>query len=165
MGDVLALDACWSADGNHLAFVGGPDLKQLFVVSRDGSDVRKIADLDRVPYWIRFSPDGTRLRFSAFTLSGRPEDWDIVELRIDGSGLWRLPIIHGCCGKWSADTGTTTFIKRAAISGCCQSGELFGGGAEVGTPSQLTTGPLGIWCADAHRRQQTPICGWQRAAD
>ena len=60
VGDVLALDACWSADGNHVAFVGGPDLKQLFITSRDGDDIRKLADPDRVPYWIRFSPDGTR---------------------------------------------------------------------------------------------------------
>jgi DNA-binding winged helix-turn-helix (wHTH) protein len=140
VGDVLALDACWSADGNHLAFVGGPDLKQLFVASRDGSDVRKIADLDRVPYWIRFSPDGMRLRFTVVTLSARPEDWDMMEIGTDGSRLRQLPI-HGCCGKWSAD-GNYYFYQTSRDIWVLPERRTIWGRAEVGIPSQLTTGPL-----------------------
>jgi dipeptidyl aminopeptidase/acylaminoacyl peptidase len=140
VGDVLALDACWSSDGNHLAFVGGRDLKQIFIASRDGSEVRELAELDRVPYWIRFSPDGTRLRFSAFTLSGRPEDWDIMELRTDGSGLRRLPI-HGCCGKWSAD-GKNYFYQTSRDIWVLPERRSIWGRVEVDSPSQLTTGPI-----------------------
>ena len=99
VGDVLALDACWSPDGNHLAYFKG---KELFVARPDGTEIRKLATLDFPVYWIRYSPDGTRLRFTVFTLSGRAEDWDIMEIGADGSGLRPLPV-HGCCGKWSAD--------------------------------------------------------------
>jgi len=140
VGDVLALDACWSADGNHLAFVGGHDLKELFITGRDGGDVRKLAELDRVPYWIRFSPDGTRLRFSVFTLSGRPEDWDIMEMRTDGSGLRPLPI-HGCCGKWSAD-GNYYFYQTSRDIWVLPERRNIWARSEVGTASQLTTGPI-----------------------
>jgi DNA-binding winged helix-turn-helix (wHTH) protein/Tol biopolymer transport system component len=138
-GDVRALDACWSADGNQLAFVGGPDLKQVFIVNRDGTNIRKLADLDRVPYWIQFSPDGTRLRFSTFTVSGRPEDWDIMELRTDGGGLRRLPI-HGCCGKWSADGNYYFYQTSRDIWVLPEQRNIWG--KSVDTPIQLTTGPL-----------------------
>ena len=49
--------------------------------------------------------------------------------------------------------GTTTFIKRAAISGCCQSGELFGAEPKVGTPSQLDDRAL--WHLVRRRPPQT----------
>ena len=99
VGNILALDACWSPDGNHLAYVKG---NELFVASPDGTKINKLATLDSAAYWIRYSPDGTRLRFTVFTLSEHPEDWNIMEIGADGSGLRPLPV-HGCCGKWSAD--------------------------------------------------------------
>ena len=67
VGNILALDGCWSPDGNHLAFIKG---KELFVARPDGSEVRKLATLDSPAYWIRYSPDGTRLRFTEFTSVG-----------------------------------------------------------------------------------------------
>jgi|HubBroStandDraft_6_1064221.scaffolds.fasta_scaffold38588_1 DNA-binding winged helix-turn-helix (wHTH) protein/WD40 repeat protein len=140
VGDIRALDACWSPDGNHLVFVGGENLKDLFVANRDGSDIRKLATLDHVPYWIRFSPDGTRLRFTVFTVSGRPEDWDIMEMAANGSALHYLPI-HGCCGKWSAD-GKYYFYQTSRDIWVLPERRTIFGRIELGPPAQLTAGPI-----------------------
>jgi len=139
VGNVLALDACWSPDGNHLAYVKG---NELFVASPEGTEINKLATLDSEAYWIRYSPDGTRLRFTVFTLSGRPEDWDIMEIGADGRGLRRLPV-HGCCGKWSAD-GKYYFYQTSRDIWVLPERRTFFGGVELGTPAQLTTGPIGF---------------------
>ena len=137
VGNILVLDACWSPDGNQVAFVKG---KELFVARPDGSDIRKLAALDGYVYWIRYSPDGTRLRFTAFTLSARPEDWDIMEIGADGSGLRRLPI-HGCCGKWSGD-GKYYFYQTSRDIWVLPERRTIFGGIELGPPAQLTVGPI-----------------------
>jgi len=137
VGNILALDACWSPDGKHLAYVKG---NELFVASPDGTEIRKLATLDFPADWIRYSPDGTRLRFTVFTLSGRPEDWDIMEVGADGSGLRQLPV-HGCCGKWSAD-GKYYFYQTSRDIWVLPERRTFLGRVELGRPAQLTTGPI-----------------------
>jgi Tol biopolymer transport system component len=137
VGNILALDASWSPDGNHVVFVNGRDI---FVANPDGSEIRKLATAPATPYWVRFSPDGTRLRFTVFTLSGRPEDWDLMEMAADGSGLHHLPI-HGCCGKWSAD-GKYYFYQTSRDIWVLPERRTSWGRAELGAPAQLTTGPI-----------------------
>jgi Tol biopolymer transport system component/DNA-binding winged helix-turn-helix (wHTH) protein len=137
VGNILALDACWSPDGKHLAFVKG---NEIFVANPDGTELRKLVTLDFPAYWIRYSPDGTRLRFTVFTLSGHPEDWNIMEIGADGSGLRQLPV-HGCCGKWSAD-GNYYFYQTSRDIWVLPERRTFLGGVELGTPAQLTTGPI-----------------------
>jgi DNA-binding winged helix-turn-helix (wHTH) protein/Tol biopolymer transport system component len=137
VGNILALDACWSPDGKHLAFIKG---NELFVASPDGTEIRKLATLAFPAYWIRYSPDGTRLRFTVFSLSGHPEDWNIMEIGADGSGLRQLPV-HGCCGKWSAD-GNYYFYQTSRDIWVLPERRTFLGGVELGRPAQLTTGPI-----------------------
>jgi DNA-binding winged helix-turn-helix (wHTH) protein len=137
VGNILALDGCWSPDGNHVAFVKGKDL---FVARPDGSEVRKLATLAAMAYWIRYSPDGSRLRLTVFTNSGNPEDWDIMEIGADGSGLRRLPI-HGCCCKWSAD-GKYYFYQTSRDIWVLPERRTIFGGIELGPPAQLTAGPI-----------------------
>ena len=137
VGNISALDGCWSPDGNHLAFIKGKDL---FVARPDGSEVRKLATLDAAAYWIRYSPDGRRLRFTEFTYSQNPEDWEIMEIGADGNGLRRLPI-HGCCGKWSAD-GKYYFYQTSRDIWVLPERQTLFGGIELGSPTQLTAGPI-----------------------
>jgi len=137
VGNILALDASWSPDGNHVVFVNGKDI---FVANPDGTEIRKLATAPNIPYWVRFSPDGTRLRFTVFSNSGRPEDWDFMEMAADGSGLHHLPI-HGCCGKWSAD-GKYYFYQTSRDIWVLPERRTFLGRAELGAPAQLTTGPI-----------------------
>ena len=137
VGNILALDASWSPDGNHVVFVNGKDI---FLANPDGSEIRKLATAPDTPYWVRFSPDGTRLRFNVFSLSGRPEDWDLMEMAADGSGLHQLPI-HGCCGKWSAD-GKSYFYQTSRDIWVLPERRNLWGRTELGAPAQLTTGPI-----------------------
>jgi len=96
VGDILAHDACWAPDGVHLVYAHGHDL---YFAGADGSEVHKLATIDGFPSWIRFSTDGSRLRFSVDDLKHGPSLWEITA---NGKGLHRL-LADGCCGSWSAD--------------------------------------------------------------
>ncbi len=61
IGNVLATDATWSADGRMLAYCNRGDL---FVSASDGTGPRKVASLKGIVYAPQFSPDGSRLRFT-----------------------------------------------------------------------------------------------------
>ena len=63
-----------------------------------------------------------------------------MEMAANGSGLHYLPI-HGCCGKWSAD-GKYYFYQTSRDIWVLPERRTILGGAEMGTPAQLTTGPI-----------------------
>src|SRR5215472_10594760 len=143
LGDILADDACWAPDGHHLVFVND---RNLFVANPDGSEVRKLATADGFVDLIRFSPDGTRLRFTVRIHPGR---WDIMEIGTDGSGLHRLPI-QGCCGTWSADGKYYFYQTESGVPRSRHYRNIWVlperqstiGGVELGAPVQLTAGPV-----------------------
>ena len=139
LGDLSAHDACWAPDGRHLAFTNGKDV---FVAEADGSNVRKLATADGFDfsYWIRFSPDGTRLRFTVVRFR-RPDESEVMEIAADGSGLHRLPIHGGCCGTWSAD-GKYFFYRMVRDTWVLPERQSVFGKVEHGNPLQLTAGPI-----------------------
>jgi Tol biopolymer transport system component/DNA-binding winged helix-turn-helix (wHTH) protein len=137
VGGILAHDACWAPDGRHMAFV---DDRDLFVAKPDGSEVRKLATFDGVPAWLRFSPDGTRLRFAILGHSPHPEESDIMEIGADGSRLHHLPI-HGREGTWSAD-GRYYFYTSGRDIWVLPERRFIFGKVGLATPLQLTAGPL-----------------------
>jgi hypothetical protein len=63
-----------------------------------------------------------------------------MEIGADGRGLRPLPV-HGCCGKWSAD-GKYYFYQTSRDIWVLPERRTFFGGVELGTPAQLTTGPI-----------------------
>jgi Tol biopolymer transport system component/DNA-binding winged helix-turn-helix (wHTH) protein len=143
LGDIIAHDACWVPDGRHLAFANGKDV---FLAAADGSDVRKLATADGFDfsYWIRFSPDGRRVRFSVIkfgTPDNQMESMDVMEMAVDGSGLHPLPI-HGGCGAWSADGGNYFYQKGRDTWVLPEQQSLFGK-VRLGNTVQLTAGPIG----------------------
>jgi WD40 repeat protein len=75
----------WSPDGRRIAFLAGDYLYSLYVVDRDGSHLRQLADgVSSAPSW---SPDGKRIAFST------GEDYGptaIETVRYDGTGLTTL---------------------------------------------------------------------------
>jgi Tol biopolymer transport system component len=144
LGDIVARDAVWAPGGHHLAFANGKDV---FLAAADGGDVRKLATADGFDAadWIRFSPDGTRVRFSVIKF-GTPENptesTDVMEMAADGSGLHRLPIHGGCCGAWSAD-GRNYFYQKASNTWVLPEQRSVFGQIQLGNPVQLTAGPIG----------------------
>jgi len=140
LGDVVAHDACWAPDGRQLVFANGKDIS---VAKADGSDVRKLATPDGFDFssWIRFSPDGKRLRFTVLRNGRPPTETEVMEMAADGSGLHRLPLHGGCCGTWSAD-GRYYFYRKIRDTWVLPERHSVFGKAELGTPVQLTVGPI-----------------------
>lgn len=133
VGDILAHDACWAPDGIHLVYANGHDL---YFAGADGSEVRKLVTVAGFPYWIRFSPDGSRLRFDVSDLKIGPSLWEIAA---DGKGLHRL-LADGCCGSWSPD-GKYYYLNVGGNIWALPEGKSILRRVSS-TPVQLTTGPL-----------------------
>jgi Tol biopolymer transport system component/DNA-binding winged helix-turn-helix (wHTH) protein len=101
--NVLAHDATWMPDGQHILYAFGHDL---FVIKEDGSDQRKFASLPGRAFWLRWSPFGSPLRFTILDSANR--NASLWEISASGKGLhpllkgWTKPA-NECCGSWTAD--------------------------------------------------------------
>ncbi|HTW79599.1 MAG TPA: protein kinase [Terracidiphilus sp.] len=103
VGSLTAFDATWAPGGERIYYTVGPEIR---VARSDGSEAHSILSVQGQLYWIRFSHDGQRIRFSS---------WDeklntnrLWEARTDGSHLKRLldgwnPTPNECCGAWMPD--------------------------------------------------------------
>jgi len=103
IGQIFAVGAAWSPSGNEIAYT---TLRDLYRANRDGSNARKLATVSGIPIWPRWSPDGSRLRFTA--LNQQLSTRTLWEVRADGSQLrellpgWKDPPGE-CCGTWTPD--------------------------------------------------------------
>jgi serine/threonine protein kinase/Tol biopolymer transport system component len=98
-----AYDATWSPDGQQLAYAHGG---AIYVAQHDGSSARKLTSVDGFISGPRFSPDGSRLRFTVRSADSLTSS--LWEVAINGVGL--RPLLPGwhqesgeCCGSWTAD--------------------------------------------------------------
>ena len=138
LGTALAHDASFGpTDGNVTYGIH----KDVYSISRDGNEPRKLLTVGHVAFAFRYSPDRRLLRFSVFDV--QRDDMSIMESTADGSKLRK--IIPGSWGRWTADGRYYIFQDR-------QGGKLnfwtlpeerrFGWGRHRGQPTQLTAGPL-----------------------
>ena len=144
LGDVLAHDGAWSPDGERIVFARG---EELHVARSDGREPRKLATTPGRAFWVRWSPEGTRLRFSVISRQGHTRS--LWEVSAEGHGMHALPVSRGeedydCCGDWSPD-GRHFFFRRyrgnrADIWAIRERIGLFGG--KTSDPASLTSGPL-----------------------
>ena len=143
VANIMAHDATWSPDGSHLLFGTGHDY---YLANSDGSEPRKLLTAVGVPYAVRFSPDGSRLRFTARDTANNLSLW---EVHSDGSGLrellpgWTIPPTEGN-GQWMADGNYYLFThidnSGQNIWALPQSGGLLR--SSNSDPIRVTTGPL-----------------------
>lgn len=143
VGNIVAREATWSRDGRFLVFIKG---SELFLANADGSSPRLLAKAPGLASGARFSPDGSRIRFSSINESNVNSLWDV---RSDGSNLHPLlPDWHGapsvCCGQWTPDGRYYLFEgfygNANDIFALQDSGSIF---RKVSSqPTRLTTGPL-----------------------
>ncbi len=148
IGNIVGKEAAWSRDNRQLAFTNGLDI---FLADADATNIRKLATLTGVPGGIRFSPDGTRLRFGMKAPGTNLTS--LWEIRNDGSGLRRLlPLWKAdamlCCGDWTED-GHYYFFQVGSTSGSMDLWAVADhpGLLERKDPVQLTNGP--VWYMDA----------------
>jgi Tol biopolymer transport system component/DNA-binding winged helix-turn-helix (wHTH) protein len=140
--NIEAHDATWMPDGKRLLVASRNDL---LVVNQDGSDVRKLLTSPGLAFWLRWSPDGRRLRFTL--RDPKRQTSELWEAAADGSHLhallpgWSKPSSE-CCGSWTADG--RQYVFQSTHSGRSNLWAL----AEhawwpfASAPRQITNGPL-----------------------
>jgi eukaryotic-like serine/threonine-protein kinase len=143
LGDIASNDAAWSPDGRHLLFCNGSDLYQ---ANADGTDPHKLITVSGRPATLRFSPDGTRIRFTIRRPDGSSSLW---EIRVDGSNLhpilpgWHNPTSE-CCGAWTPDGRYYFFLNSTPSETNVWAIREWRGllRRHSSAPFQVTTGPL-----------------------
>jgi DNA-binding winged helix-turn-helix (wHTH) protein/Tol biopolymer transport system component len=148
---VLAHDATWMPDDAAVLYAFG---NELFLTRLDNSPPEPYAKLQGRPFWLRWSPDGTRLRFTLFDpLAHTQSLWELqaatrrVRPLLQG---WNQPH-EECCGVWTADG--SDYIFQAARG--ARSDLWMLPGASSSKPERLTNGPLAYEAPAASRTGQT----------
>jgi eukaryotic-like serine/threonine-protein kinase len=144
VGNIRVADAAWSRDGKEVVYVQG---NGLYAAGIDGTEPRRIVSIAAGgnPYWPRWSPDGSRLRFSVGINDNAAALWEVWA---DGRNLH--PLLSGwnnppseCCGSWTPDGKYFLFQSQrggtANIWAIREEGSLFRKVSHQ--PVQLTTGP------------------------
>src|SRR5437879_3021144 len=97
VGNILALDATWSRDGEEVVYTTANCLYEARI---DANDSRKIVCVEGTPFWPRWSPDGSRLRFTVQASKSGSALW-----QVDADGSHLRPLLAGfnnppaeCCG-------------------------------------------------------------------
>jgi Tol biopolymer transport system component/DNA-binding winged helix-turn-helix (wHTH) protein len=140
--NVLAHDATWMPDGHRLLVASGNDL---IIMGADGSDPHKLLTTSGLAFWLRWSPDGQRLRFTLRDPKGQTTA--LWEVAVDGSNPrpllpgWSQPASE-CCGSWTPDGDE--FVFQSSHSGrsdiwARRERPWYLAGRE---PRQITNGPL-----------------------
>ncbi len=101
--NVLAHDATWMPDGQHLVVASG---NELTVVNSNGSNPRHLLTTQGWAFWLRWSPDGRKLRF---TLRDAVRQTSAL-WEVDADGANAHPLFDGwsqpaseCCGNWTGN--------------------------------------------------------------
>jgi DNA-binding winged helix-turn-helix (wHTH) protein/Tol biopolymer transport system component len=142
LGSIDGQDGAWSPDGQHVLYAQGHDL---FIAEPDGSNSRKLVTTPGKAFWLRWSPDGSRIRFTLVDPTSNAQT--LWECRADGGNLHRLPIPwdkqpQECCGEWGSD-GKYFFFRtfldaRADLWSIAEPSFL----SRNSKPIRLTSGPL-----------------------
>ena len=94
--------AAWSPDGQQIVYARN---KELHIARSDGTEVRKLATIAGDPLFVRWSPDGSSVRFTVVAGGG----YSLWEARIDGNRAypllpgWNPSSSFACCGNWTPD--------------------------------------------------------------
>ncbi len=102
LGDIEGQFAAWSPDGKAVAFAQG---HAIYLTEDEGMTSRRLVDTPDNVSWIRWSPDGRRLRFTVF--DSKTFISSIFETRRDGKIRPLAMKLGGprdaCCGIWTRD--------------------------------------------------------------
>ena len=142
---ILAHDATWMPDGQRILYSTGDDL---YIARDNGTESRKFATLPGRAFWLRWSPDGSRLRFTL--LNSETHTSMLWEVSVDGSGAhmllenWKSAPSAECCGSWT-DDGRYYVFQSARDAATATSGRFPNTAGWFGRPAApvpITNGPL-----------------------
>jgi eukaryotic-like serine/threonine-protein kinase len=144
VGEVLAHAAAWAPDGQHILYANG---NHLYLCNLDGTGSRTFAETKGIPVNIRFSPAGTRVRFSLRDTGQHSNA--LWEIDANGQNLhpilpeWNRPP-QETIGAWTPDGRYFLFESARTNSqdiwALREAHSLFTRSDHA--PSQLTVGPL-----------------------
>jgi len=168
LGDLQGHGGSWSPDGENIAYTRG---SEIFLAGTDGSESQKLVSTSGRPAYIRWSPDGARLRFTLNDV--QTGNYSLWEVSADGTNLhpllpsWNTPP-RECCGNWTPDG--KYFVFEALREGTAnvwalreKTGLLRPTGRD---PMQLTTGPLNIGNPVSSKDgKKLFVQGWQPRAE
>jgi len=168
LGNLEAHSATWSPDGKTIAYAKG---NEILLAGSDGSELRRLLTAPGTSSDLRYSPDGTILRF---TLNDpQTNNRSLWQASADGSHLhpllpgWNNPA-NECCGNWTPDgryfvfqavrEGTASVWALRENTGLLRSGHH--------APVQLTTGPMNTGAPVPSRDgKRLFVEGWQPRAE
>src|SRR5215831_8857866 len=132
---VLAFDGIWTPDGRSVLCTRGTDIWRVDPETKASS---RFLGTPGQPWWLRFSPDGKKLRFTTSDL--KSQELALWEVGADGSGLRRVfedgkPWGKGGTGSWTPDGNF--FIFQGVDGIWVQDHRMLAGHS----PVQLTQGP------------------------
>ena len=147
LGNVLAHGATWSPDGKEIVYAKGD---ALYRMKSDGTASRPLMTTAGRLFWPRWSPDGSRLRFTVIARDNQKRT--LWEVAADGSNAH--PLLAGwpgwpdqlsaCCGTWTADGKSFVFEAASHLTTSLwalrDTASLFQ--RAKAEPVQLTVGPL-----------------------
>ena len=140
--NILGHDAIWMPDGKHLLVASGTFLEEL---SADGSEIHRVATLPGSAFWLRWSPDGKKLRLTVRNFEARTTAlWEISKGFQHAVPLlpnWSTPNSE-CCGSWTADGAD--YVFESMHSGHTDLWKMEESPWYLGKrePQQITGGPL-----------------------
>jgi Tol biopolymer transport system component/DNA-binding winged helix-turn-helix (wHTH) protein len=139
---ILAHDATWMPDGQHILYASGNDL---LVAREDGMEKRQFATFPGRAFWLRWSPNGKVLRLTLLNSQNHTTAlWEIPSTGRDAHALltgWNSPSAE-CCGSWTADGRFFVFqATRDGQSNLWRLDEKRGLLSRSG-PVLITNGPL-----------------------
>jgi eukaryotic-like serine/threonine-protein kinase len=140
------VDATWAPDGKSVAYTTPNG--DLNLINSDGTGAHKLASVGGAAYPLRWSPDGSTVRFSRDNLGS------IWEITLQGSNLHQLladwhTSEEKCCGRWSPDGEFFIFLAGPLGRGDYPEGQIYALDERRGVfhrrvkePFQLTSGPI-----------------------
>ena len=144
LGNLEVHSAAWSPDGKRIAYC---QENEIFQAGSDGSEPRRLLATPGIAHHLRWSPDGTILRFTVDDPQNNSES--LWQASVDGSNLhpllpgWNNPS-RECCGRWTPDGRYFVFqairAGTANIWAVSENTGLFRSNRHE--PVQLTTGPM-----------------------
>jgi Tol biopolymer transport system component/DNA-binding winged helix-turn-helix (wHTH) protein len=141
---VFAHDAAWMPDGQRILYATGDDL---YIARDNGTESQKLATFPGRAFWLRWSPDGHRLRLTL--LNSETHTSALWEVGSDGNNphilldQWNSLPPAECCGSWTDDGRYYIFQSaREGNSNIWAIPEHGGFLGRTAPPIPITNGPL-----------------------